>query len=62
LAEQREGIAAKKGVSDLSLVEGEVTDQLAEVKVTVTFGDGSSETEDWKLIKEEGHWRLTVDK
>jgi len=62
LAEQRRTIQAKKGVSDLSVVEGEVTDQVAKVKVTVTFGDNSSDTEDWKLIKEDGRWRVTANK
>ena len=62
LSEQALEIKRKGGIDSVKIDDMEEVGEVAEGKVTITFGDGSTKTEDVKLIKEEGKWKLDADK
>jgi len=62
LSKQALDVKKKGGIKSLKITEMNEVGDVAEGKVTITYGDGSSETEDVKLIKEEGKWKLNADK
>lgn len=62
LSEQALDIKKKGGIKSLKIEEMNEVGEIAEGKVTITFGNGSTETEDVKLIKEDGKWKLDADK
>lgn len=55
-------IAKKQGISGVEVTREDVQGELASVTVLVTFGDRSTKTDDGKLVKEEGQWKLEASK
>jgi Domain of unknown function (DUF4878) len=62
LSEQALDIKKKGGIKSLKIDEMTEVGEIAEGKVTLTFGDGSTKSDKVKLIKEEGKWKLDADK
>lgn len=62
LSEQALDIKKRGGIKSLKVEELTEVGEIAEGKVTITFGDGSTKTDKVKLIKEEGKWKLDADK
>jgi hypothetical protein len=62
LSEQALEIKRKGGIKSITIDDMEEVGEIAEGKVTITFGDGSTKTEDVKLVKEDGKWKLDADK
>lgn len=62
LSKQALEIKKKGGIKSLDILEMNEVGEVAEGKVKITYGDGTESTEDVKLIKEEGKWKLDADK
>ena len=61
LAEQGNKIRQKQGVKSFSATE-EITGETATVTSDVVYGNSSTERENWKLVREDGQWRITGSK
>lgn len=55
-------IQQKKGIKKLDVVSQEINGDTAEVKFKITFGDGSVKSDNERLIKEDGGWRIVASK
>ncbi len=57
-------IEAKGGITDYKVVEETIAEdgQTAKVKVDVTYGNGSVETEKYNMVNVDGTWKMTIDK
>jgi hypothetical protein len=62
IAEQSREIRSKGGISSIRIEQETVTGDTAEVVVIITFGNGSTQRDTSKLIRENGKWRITADK
>lgn len=62
LSEQALEIQKKGGIKSINIDEMNEVGEIAEGKVTLTFGDGSTKTDTVKLLKEDGKWKLDADK
>lgn len=62
LSEQALEIQKKGGIKSINIDEMNEVGEIAEGKVTITFGDGSTKTDTVKLLKEDGKWKLDADK
>ncbi len=62
MTKKYEEIKGKGGISNIEFLEEDIQDNEANFKVKITYGDGSTETEKTKLVKEEGDWKLGVSK
>lgn len=62
LSKQALEVKKKGGIKSIDILEMNEVGEVAEGKVKITYGDGSESTEDVKLIKEEGKWKLDADK
>lgn len=62
LSEQALEIQKKGGIKSVNIDEMNEVGEIAEGKVTITFGDGSTKTDTVKLLKEDGKWKLDADK
>lgn len=62
LSEQALEIKKKGGIKSVKIDEMNEVGEIAEGKVTITFGDGSTKTDTVKLLKEDGKWKLDADK
>ncbi len=58
LQEATRQIDAKGGIKRIDVIEEKVIGETAEVNVRITFGNGSEETDQSSLIKEDGKWRI----
>jgi len=52
----------KEGIKSLDVITEEIAEDgnTAKVKVKFTFGNGDSNEEDYKLVKENGKWMITI--
>jgi hypothetical protein len=62
LSKQAIEIKKKGGIKSIDILEMNEVGEIAEGKIKITYGDGSEQTEDVKLIKEEGKWKLNAEK
>ena len=62
LAEAAREMQQKGGVKSLEVTQMNVTGEIADAQVKLEYGNGSIDTEKVKLIKEEGRWKIDVDK
>lgn len=62
LSKQALEIKKKGGIDSIEITEMNEVGEIAEGKVTVTFGDGSQDTDTVKLVKEDGKWKLNAEK
>ena len=62
LSEQALEIKKKGGIKSVKIDEMNEVGEIAEGKVTITYGDGTQETEEVKLIKEDGTWKVDAEK
>lgn len=62
LSKQAIEIKKKGGIKSIDVIEMNEVGEIAEGKIKITYGDGSEQTEDVKLIKEEGKWKLNAEK
>jgi hypothetical protein len=52
----------KGGVADFRVTSEVVTGEVAEVEVSMKYGNGSTDTDKVKLVKEEGDWKIDLSK
>lgn len=52
----------KQGIKDLDILSEEIAEDgnSAKVKVKFTYGNGDSHEDDYKLVKENGKWMITI--
>lgn len=52
----------KKGMKTMDVVSETISPDgnTADVKMKLTYGDGSTAEEDYKMVKEEGKWKMKV--
>lgn len=62
IEEQSQNMKSKGGIKNIDVTNVKVEGDEAMMKVTTNFNDGSSETEDMKLIKKDGDWLITISK
>jgi len=55
-------ISGKQGIRNIAVQKEEIQGELATVTIVVTFGDGSTKTDNSKLVKEQGRWKLDASK
>ena len=53
-------IDEKGGIKKFEITEEKEIGEIANVSVKITFGDGSEETSESSLIKEDGKWRIQL--
>lgn len=56
------GIDRKGSIEKLEIRDEKIIGEVAELTVLVAYGNGSTETEKVKLVKEEGGWRIEMGK
>lgn len=59
LSQQTREISRKGGIQSLDIVSEEVSGQVADVRVRVTYGNGRTDEQDVQLTKIDGEWKLT---
>ena len=59
LIEAKSGLDEKGGIDDIEVLEENVNDQKAEVKMKITYGNGTSDTETTKMIKIDDKWMIS---
>ena len=52
----------KGGIKSFTINSEEVTGDVAEVNYTIEYGNGSKESQNIQLIKEDGEWKLSPGK
>lgn len=55
-------VAKKEGISSLEVVSEEIDDDngTAKVELKIVYGNGEEDNENYKLIKEDGSWKLKM--
>lgn len=53
-----EEIEAKGGLKKVNVLDEEISDDRAKIQIEMIFGDGSTETENFKLEKVDGKWKI----
>jgi len=62
LSEETNHIKDKGGVKDIEIINEEITGESARVTARVSYGNGSDKSDNTKLIKENGAWKITISK
>ena len=62
LAEQTEKMKQKGGIKQIDVVKEEITGDTAMVVLKLTCGNGKVEETKDKLVKEDGKWKMAVNK
>jgi len=62
LGEETKKTKAKKGISSLDITKEDVTGEVADLQITVKYGDGTTRSEDTHLTKENGEWKISPKK
>lgn len=57
-----EEIKAKGGITNIEFLSEDIEANEANFKVRLTYGDGSTDNEKAKVVKEEGEWKLGISK
>jgi hypothetical protein len=52
----------KGGIKEVQITDEQIADEIANVTVAVKYGNGTTETEKVKLVKEGAGWRLQPEK
>ena len=55
-------IASKGGIRSVKVQKEEIQGELASVTLLITYGNGSTESDNSKLVKEDGRWKLAPSK
>lgn len=58
LSEQALELKRKGGIKSMKVTREDVVGTVAEIAMTITYGDGSTSSETFKLAKEDGRWKL----
>lgn len=61
-SEQALQVKRKGGIDSMKVTREDVVGDVAEIQIQVTYGDGSTDTEDFKLAKENGDWKIQLPK
>ncbi|MDZ7763769.1 MAG: DUF4878 domain-containing protein [Melioribacteraceae bacterium] len=62
MTKQYETIKEKGGIDNIEFLSEDIQEDVANFKVKLTYGDGSTKEEKVKLVKEEGDWKLGISK
>jgi hypothetical protein len=62
LQEQGLKIKQKGGISSIELKDEAIVGEVAKITAVLTFGDGTSDTENLKLKKMNGEWKIEPEK
>lgn len=62
MTKKSEEINEKGGITNIEFLSEDIQEEEANFKVKLTYGDGSTDTEKVKLVKEEGDWKLGISK
>lgn len=62
LDKKYEEIKEKGGISNIEFLSEDIQENEASFKVKLTYGDGSTDTEKAKAVKEDGEWKLGISK
>jgi Domain of unknown function (DUF4878) len=62
LLSQTEKIRESGGIKSMEVRDEKVTGELATLTVIVTYGNGQVDTDEVKLVREDGQWRITGNK
>lgn len=62
IEEQSVEIKKKGGIKSVEVTDLKIEGEEATMNVITNFNDGSSETEDMKMIKKDGDWLITISK
>ncbi len=62
LAAQHQEMRANGGISSISITNEIVNGDLATLDVAISYGNGTTEQDQWDLIREGGGWRVTDNK
>jgi hypothetical protein len=62
LADETKKIKAKKGIDSFNVLQEYVTGDLAEIMIEVKYGNGTAHKEKTHLLKENGDWKITIEK
>jgi hypothetical protein len=62
IEEQSAEIKKKGGIKSVEVTDLKIEGEEATMNVITNFNDGSSETEDMKMIKKDGDWLITISK
>lgn len=54
-------INSDEGIDKIDILSDETTGEIAKVAVEVTYGNGTTDSEVFDLIKEDGDWKIHVD-
>ncbi|RJP56946.1 MAG: DUF4878 domain-containing protein [Ignavibacteriales bacterium] len=57
-----EEIKAKGGITNIEFLSEDIEENEANFKVRLTYGDGSTDDEKAKVVKEDGEWKLGISK
>lgn len=58
LSEQALELKRKGGIKSMKITKEDVVGTVGDIVMTITYGDGSSSTENFKLAKEDGRWKI----
>jgi len=62
IEEQSAEIKKKGGIKSVEVTDLKIEGEEATMNVITNFNDGSSETEDMKMVKKDGDWLITISK
>lgn len=62
IEEQSAEIKKKGGIKSVEVTDLKIEGEEATMNLVTNFNDGSSETEDMKMIKKDGDWLITISK
>ena len=62
IEEQSAEIKKKGGIKSVEVTDLKIEGEEATMNVVTNFNDGSSETEDMKMVKKDGDWLITISK
>jgi len=62
VAKLTERIRSKGGIKSIKITDEQIIGDTATVKFIIKYGDGSTEQDDEKPIKQDGKWKLTASK
>jgi hypothetical protein len=62
LAEVTQETKEKGGIKSLDFQNTEITGDVATLKLVIQFGNDTSETQNVKLVKEDGRWKIQPSK
>ena len=62
IEEQSQNMKAKGGIKSIDVTDLKIEGNEATMNVITNYNDGSSETEDMKMINKDGDWLITISK